>query len=77
MKNSKTSVPNPPSGKGAPPAKVPAKTAWKDRLSENDYKELKDTFDLFDEDKGGSIDPVEVEKILQELGLNRRNEIVF
>lgn len=33
MKNSKTSVPNPPSNKGAPPAKAPVKTAWKDRLS--------------------------------------------
>jgi len=32
MKSSKT-TPNVASGKGAPPAKVATKTAWKDRLS--------------------------------------------
>ena len=65
MKNSKTAVAaTAASGKGAPPAKVAAKTSWKDRISENDYQELKATFDLFDEDGGGTIDPIEVEKIL-------------
>ncbi len=61
MKNSKTAVAaNTASGKGAPPAKVAAKTSWKDRISENDYQELKATFDLFDEDGGGTIDPIEI-----------------
>lgn len=79
MKGSKTAVAatTPVSVKGAPPAKVQAKTSWKDRLSENDYKELKDAFDLFDEDHGGTIDPIEIEKILEELGLKGRSEIVF
>lgn len=41
--------------------KVPAKqikTTYRDRLSQNDYDALKETFDLFDEDGGGTIDPV-------------------
>ena len=39
MKNSKTAAtPNAASGKGAPPAKVAAKTNWKDRLNETDYQ---------------------------------------
>jgi centrin-1 len=40
-------------------------------------QELKSTFDLFDEDGTGLIDPVEIQKILQELGLDKRNESVF
>lgn len=60
-------------------SKVAPKTgsSWKDRISEQDYEELKATFDLFDDDKGGTIDPVEVEKILEELGLKGRSEVVF
>lgn len=80
MNKSKTSAPvttNTTSGKGAPVAKVPAKTSWRDRISESDYKELKDTFDIFDEDGSGSIDPVEIDGILDELGLKGRSEIVF
>ncbi len=34
------------SGKGS--QKVSKPTSWKDRISENDYQELKNTFDLFD-----------------------------
>lgn len=51
--------------------------SWKDRITSQDYEELKATFDLFDEDGGGTIDPVEVEKILEELGLKGRSAIVF
>ena len=57
--------------------KAPAPTTWKDRISEQDYEELKATFDLFDEDGGGTIDPVEIDKILDELGLKGRSAIVF
>jgi Ca2+-binding EF-hand superfamily protein len=32
---------------------------------------------LFDEDNSGKIDPKEIQKILQELGLDKRNEVVF
>lgn len=72
MNKSKT---QPVAAKG--PAQVPAKLSWKDRLSESDYNELKATFDLFDDDHSGSIDPVEIDKILEELGLKGRSSIVF
>jgi Ca2+-binding EF-hand superfamily protein len=46
-------------------------------LSQHDLEELKATFDLFDEEGSGVIDPTEIQKILQELGLDKRNESVF
>ena len=54
-----------------------AKTSWKDRISQSDYEELKATFELFDADGGGTIDPEEIEKVLEELGLKGRSNIVF
>ena len=62
------------SGKGSQKA---VKSNWKDRVTENDYQELKATFDLFDADGGGTIDPQEIEKVLEELGLKGRSKIVF
>lgn len=38
-------------------AKQPAQLSWKDRLTAEDYEELKTTFEIFDEDGSGSIDP--------------------
>ena len=32
---------------------------------------------MFDEEGSGVIDPIEIQKILQELGLDKRNESVF
>jgi centrin-1 len=55
------------------PVVVPAR----EKLSPHDLEELKSTFDLFDDDGTGSIDPQEIQKILQELGLDKRNESVF
>lgn len=49
----------------------------RERLSEQDIDELKATFDLFDENQSGTIDPSEIQKILEELGLDRRNNVVF
>jgi Ca2+-binding EF-hand superfamily protein len=40
------------------------KTNWKDRVSQADYDALKETFDLFDADGGGTIDPEEIEKVM-------------
>lgn len=63
---------------GSKPAPVArGNQSFRERLSQTDYEELKATFDLFDEDQGGTIDPVEVEKILDELGLKGRSSIVF
>lgn len=55
------------------PTAIPAK----EKLSQHDLEELKATFDLFDEEGSGVIDPLEIQKILQELGLDKRNESVF
>lgn len=55
----------------------PVPTAWKDRLLAEDYEELKHTFEVFDEDGSGTIDPVEINKVLEELGLDRRNPFVL
>ncbi|XP_051912551.1 caltractin ICL1b-like [Hippocampus zosterae] len=49
----------------------------RERLTPQEVDELKATFDLFDEDGSGTIDPVEIQKILADLGLDRRNPIVF
>jgi Ca2+-binding EF-hand superfamily protein len=55
----------------------PVPTAWKDRLAAEDYDELVNTFKVFDEDNSGTIDPVEINKVLEELGLDRRNPFVL
>ena len=62
------------SGKGS--QKVSKPTSWKDRISQADYEELKNTFDLFDEDRGGTIDPEEIEKVLEQIGLKGKSTIV-
>ncbi len=63
----------------AKPAATPAArpTSWKDRLNEEDYNELKETFTVFDEDGSGSIDPAEISKVLEELGLDKRNPFIL
>ncbi len=48
-------------------------TAWKDRISPEDYEHLREVFVVFDEDGSGSIDPQEIVKVLEEIGLDRRN----
>ena len=55
----------------------PAPTAWKDRLTGEDYDELVNTFQVFDEDGSGTIDPVEINKVLEELGLDKRNPFIL
>jgi centrin-1 len=52
-------------------------TSWKDRLTSEDWDELKSTFDIFDEDQSGTIDPVEINKVLEELGLDKRNPFIL
>jgi Ca2+-binding EF-hand superfamily protein len=38
-------------------AKKEVPTAWRDRISPEDYESLRDVFLLFDEDGSGTIDP--------------------
>lgn len=55
----------------------PAPTQWRDRLTPEDYEELKTTFEVFDEDGSGTIDPAEINKVLEELGLDKRNPFIL
>ena len=48
----------------------------RDRITQQDFEELKETFDLFDEDGSGTIDPEELDKVFEELGLKNRNPTV-
>lgn len=52
-------------------------SAWKDRISEEDYNELKETFAVFDEDNSGTIDAAEITKVLEELGADKRNPFIL
>ncbi len=61
----------------AQPAKTSQPLSWKDRLASEDYEELKATFAVFDEDGSGTIDPVEINKVLEELGLDKRNPFIL
>lgn len=70
---SRTSKPQTASSKAAKP--VP--TQWRDRLAPEDYEELKQTFEVFDEDGSGTIDPPEINKVLEELGVDRRSPYVL
>jgi centrin-1 len=54
----------------------PVPTNWKDRLDPVDYEELKNTFEVFDEDGSGTIDAAEINKVLEELGVDKRNPLV-
>ncbi len=55
----------------------PVPTNWKDRLDPVDYEELRATFEVFDEDGSGSIDAAEINKVLEELGVDKRNPLVI
>jgi Ca2+-binding EF-hand superfamily protein len=57
-------------------AKKEVPTAWRDRLSPEDYEQLRDVFLIFDDDGSGTIDPQEIVKVLEELGLDKRNPYV-
>lgn len=39
------------------PQKKEVPTQWKDRISSEEYEQLRDTFHIFDEDGSGSVDP--------------------
>lgn len=49
--------PTPPAGKNAP-------VSWKEKLLPEEYEQLRNVFDLFDEDHSGTIDPEEINKIM-------------
>lgn len=49
----------------------------KDRLHPEQYEQLRNTFDLFDQDHSGTIDPEEINKIMEELGEGRRGTLIY
>ncbi len=51
-----------------PKAATTPTLTWKDKLLPEDYSQLQGVFNLFDEDHSGLIDPVEINKIMNELG---------
>ena len=61
----------------APASSSSKNIPWKDRLHPEDYEQLRNTFDLFDEDGSGFIDPEEINKIMEELGDSRKGSFIF
>jgi Ca2+-binding EF-hand superfamily protein len=57
--------------------KTPAVTSWKERIHPDDYEQLRNTFDLFDIDHSGTIDPEEIGKIMEELGEGRKGSFIY
>jgi Ca2+-binding EF-hand superfamily protein len=76
---SRTNKPVVTASKTAPqvPTKTPATLTWKERIHPEDYEILRNTFDLFDADHSGFIDPEEINKIMEELGEGRKGTLVF
>ena len=44
---------------------IAVSSGTRDKITEQDYEELKQTFDLFDEDASGFIDPIEIQKVME------------
>ena len=58
-------------GKGA------SNMPWKDRIHPDEYQILLNTFELFDNDRSGTIDPEEIHKIMEELGDSRKDTLIY
>ena len=46
-------------------------------VSREDVLEIKKAFDIFDDDKSGSVDPSEISKAFEKLGLMGKNRIIY
>ena len=69
---------NPPSKAATSSGKgVTASLSWKERIHPEDYEQLKTTFELFDADRSGFIDPEEITKIMEELGDSRKGTFIY
>lgn len=51
--------------------------SWKERVHPEDYEQLRSTFEQFDIDKSGFIDPEEISKIMEELGDSRKGSLIY
>ena len=65
--------------KGAPKKKTEfnAKDFERAGLTIDEIYEIKEAFDLFDTDGGGSIDPKELKEAMNSLGLETRNQTIY
>lgn len=59
------------------PSNINKGLTWKERLNPEQYEQLRTTFDLFDQDRSGTIDPEEINKIMEELGDSRKGTLVY
>lgn len=64
-------------GKAMAPQTKASNLSWKEKLHPEEYELLKNTFALFDEDNSGIIDPEEINRIMEELGEQRRGTMVY
>lgn len=46
-------------------------------MTPEEINDLRETFDLFDDDKSGTIDAHEIKKVLEDLGVDARNKFVY
>ena len=53
------------------------KTSSRPGLSDDEVEELRQAFDLFDTDGGGTIDPKELRAAMRSLGLETKNQTVY
>jgi centrin-1 len=53
------------------------KTSSRPGLSDDEIEELRQAFDLFDTDGGGTIDPKELRAAMRSLGLETKNQTVY
>ena len=74
---SRTAKPQAVASKPVVAATKNAALSWKERLHPEEYEQLKNTFNLFDQDNSGTIDPQEINKIMEELGQGRKGSLVF
>lgn len=75
MSKAKDTKPAAPAKKGAAASKQ--KQPKVRTLTEEEIQDLRETFDLFDDDKSGTIDPSEITKALENQNLQQRNPIVY
>lgn len=59
------------------PQQKTSNLSWKEKLHPEEYDLLRNTFALFDEDNSGIIDPEEINKIMDELGEQRRGTMIY
>lgn len=58
-------------------ATLTQKTPTRPGLSDDEVEELRQAFDLFDTDGGGTIDPKELRAAMRSLGLETKNQTVY